>query len=316
MRSPGMRQDKMDKMVDIYFKGREGSTMKSYESSYRKLLELCEKADLSIFGLDESDRCELWLEAGEARVSPATLRGVSAVVAMIREVMGRPVDISGRERMIKKSVIKERNLVRVRKEKRKAGSIRDVQALVAEARKTNARKDWRVAALSVLCYFGCRRLADLVKVRVEDITFTQEGIEIFMRRHKTDVFNEGAVCTIVGRGRAFDVRGFLEEYLERMGLVRGNCVFPKNLVKGNKGVAVAYSMMYRGLEDLKGRLGLEANLIWHSWRIGAATKGNRLGVRRTTVKAAGLWKSSAVDIYCQENTPGVVLSEALANSWD
>ena len=31
MRSPGMRQDKMDKMVDIYFKGREGSTMKSYE---------------------------------------------------------------------------------------------------------------------------------------------------------------------------------------------------------------------------------------------------------------------------------------------
>jgi hypothetical protein len=143
--SPGMRQDKMDKMVDIYFKGREGSTMKSYESSYRKLLELCEKADLSIFGLDESDRCELWLEAGEARVSPVTLRGVSAVVAMIREVMGRPVDTSGRERMIKKSIIKERNLVRVRKEKRKAGSIKDVQALVAEARKTNARKDWRVA---------------------------------------------------------------------------------------------------------------------------------------------------------------------------
>ena len=109
-------------------------------------------------------------------------------------------------------------------------------------------------------------------MRVEDITFTQEGIEIFMRRHKTDVFNEGAVCTVVERGRAFDVRGFLEEYLERMGLVRGNCVFPKNLDKGNKGVAVAYPMMYRGLEDMKGRLGLEDNLTWHSWRIGAATK--------------------------------------------
>ena len=71
-----------------------------------------------------------------------------------------------------------------------------------------------------------------------------------MRRHKTDVFNEGAVCTVVGKGRAFDVRGFLEEYFEKMGLVRGNCVFPKNLVKGNKGVAVAYPVMYRGLEDM------------------------------------------------------------------
>ena len=44
--------------------------------------------------------------------------------------------------------------MRVTKEKRKAGNIREVHALVAEARKTNARKDWRVAALSVLCYFG------------------------------------------------------------------------------------------------------------------------------------------------------------------
>ena len=34
------------------------------------------------------------------------------------------------------------------------------------------------------------------------------------------------------------------------------------------------------------------------------------------MKAAGLWRSSAVDIYCREANPGVVLSEALANSWE
>ena len=59
-----MRQDRMDKMVNIYLKGREGSTMMSYESSYKKLLELCRKAGLSIFGLEEKDRCDLWIEAG------------------------------------------------------------------------------------------------------------------------------------------------------------------------------------------------------------------------------------------------------------
>ena len=55
-----------------------------------------------------------------------------------------------------------------KKEKRKAGTIKDVKALVKEARVTQSRKDWRVAALSVLCYFSCRRMGDLIKVRVED----------------------------------------------------------------------------------------------------------------------------------------------------
>ena len=55
---------------------------------------------------------------------------------------------------------------------------------------------------------------------------------------------------------------------------------------------------------------------WRQWRIGATTIANGLGVRRTVVKAAGLWRSSAVDIYCREAEPGVVLSEALANNME
>ena len=80
-------------------------------------------------------------------------------------------------------------------------------------------------------------------------------------------------------------------------------------------VAVSYSILYQSLEDMKTRLGLDETLKWHSFRIGAATRGNGLGVRRTVVKAAGMWRSSVVDQYCREEEPGVVLSEALANSW-
>ena len=130
-------------------------------------------------------------------------------------------------------------------------------------------------------------MGDLVRVRVEDITFIPEDIKIIMRHNKTNVFNEGSVCTVVEKGRAFNVRGFLEAYLKRMCLVRGCCVFPKNLVKGSKAVPVAYPVMYRGFEDLKLR-----------------------------IKAARLWKLAAVDTYCQEDVPGPVLSQALANSWD
>ena len=36
-----------------------------------------------------------------------------------------------------------------------------------------------MAALSVLCFFRYRRLGDLVKVRVDDITHVGDNIEIF-----------------------------------------------------------------------------------------------------------------------------------------
>ena len=56
------------------------------------------------------------------------------------------------------------------------------------------------------------------------------------------------------RGRAFDVKEFLEAYLRRLGLKKGCCVFPKNLEKGSKVIPVTCTMMYRGFEDLKVRL--------------------------------------------------------------
>ena len=83
-----------------------------------------------------------------------------------------------------------------------------------------------------------------------------------------------------------------------------------------KKVAVSYSRLYQSLESSKERLGLDVSLKWHSCRIDAAKRGNSLGVRRTVVKAAGLWRSSAVDIYCREAKPGVVLSYTQDNSWE
>ena len=48
-----MSEGKLQKLVDVYLKGREQSTMKSYESSFRALGKLCEDCELSVFRLDE-----------------------------------------------------------------------------------------------------------------------------------------------------------------------------------------------------------------------------------------------------------------------
>jgi hypothetical protein len=85
-------------------KGRESSTMKSYQSSYRKLVEICRKCGMSVFGLDEEARCEIWLEAREERLSTGSVRGISAVISLLKEVMGEEDACSGRERVLKRAL--------------------------------------------------------------------------------------------------------------------------------------------------------------------------------------------------------------------
>ena len=68
---------------------------------------------------------------------------------------------------------------------------------------------------------------------------------------------------------------------------------------GGKGVPVTYPIMYKELDEMKVRVRLQGNLTWHARRIGRASRGNQLGVRKTSFKAAGL-----------------VLSQALADSWE
>ena len=85
-----MPEGKLKRLVEVYFKGREVFTMRSYESSFRKLGGLCRECDLSIFRLDEGARCLLWVEARDSRISVASMRGISDVTSLsLQEVRGQ-----------------------------------------------------------------------------------------------------------------------------------------------------------------------------------------------------------------------------------
>jgi integrase len=307
-----MKEARLMRMVDTYLKGREGSTMRSYQSSYKKLVEICRKCGISVFGLTEEARCEIWLEAREDRLSVGSVRGISAVISLLKEVMGEEDACSGRERILKRALAKESNLVK-KKRKRKTGTMGDVESLVMEAERSNKNEDWVIAALAVVCYFGCRRLADVMRIKVGDVTWEGGKITLFMKKQKTDILNEGDSFTMAVGGKGFAIKEFLVRYMDKLELGRKDVLFPGSFQRKSRDVSVTYAVAYHGLEDLKERLGLDSSLKWHSFRIGSATKGNMLGVRRSVVKGAGNWKSSAVDGYCREEDPGVVLSQELAD---
>jgi hypothetical protein len=69
------------------------------------------------------------------------------------------------EKTVRKALAKESNL-EVSKKRREPGTWGDVESLVREAEHGDKLKDWRTSALTVVCYFGCRRLSDVIRVRV------------------------------------------------------------------------------------------------------------------------------------------------------
>ena len=195
-----------------------------------------------------SDRIEIWVECRRLEMSASGIKGLSAVISLVREVLGQSEDMSGREKVMKRAVIKASNFKR-KKNKRKGATIRDVLDLVKEARRTGSRKDYRVAMMAVVCFFGIRRLADVREVRVKDVIRVEEHLEIFIRKHKTDVEGSGEYFTLVRKGERFHIHNFLREYREKISIFGNDALFPAELGKRRKVKAVSYSVMYNTLED-------------------------------------------------------------------
>ena len=162
--------------------------------------------------------------------------------------------------------------------------------------------------MATMCFFGCKRFGDASKVKVEDVVMTRDRITVFMRKSKTDELNEGASFTMEAGGRKFSIKKFLQHYIGKFGLLKKDALFSANLARGPKVVAVSYAVMYHSLESMKKELELDSGLTWHS-----ATRGTKLGVRRSVIKGAGMWKSQCVDVYCREEEAGVLFSRELLN---
>ena len=172
------------------------------------------------------------------------------MISLLHEVMGEEESSSKREKTVKKALAKESNL-EVRKRRREPGTWGDVESLVNEAERGDKLKDWRTAAFAVVCYFGCCRLSDVIRVKVEDIVMERDKVTLWMKTQKTDKLNEGDSFSMAASGDGFSIKRFLETYISVMGLKGKDALFPKNLRKGAKGLAATYSIMYQALEGVK-----------------------------------------------------------------
>lgn len=313
-----MSEGRRDRLWRAYWDGRESTTLKTYGSAYRGLKRICEMEDLSLFHMNAEARCEVMMVLEEQGKSEGMLRLTMAVISMIREVTGETGEESKMEAKVRKSTVKKMNLKKKKKRKLPA-NMTDIQKLLGKVLETNVEMlDRMVAMVFILSYLGCRRFSDINRLRLSDISFGSKEITFFMAKSKTDVLAVGREFTVAnGSMGEFTVEQVLGKYINVMGLQSRDFLFPT--VKGklvDKRKSLAYSSAHKGLELLKKELGLDPRITLHSPRVGSATEGARLGVRRSVLKEAGQWRSDAVDGYIQEERAGGVLSRALLADWN
>ena len=175
---------------------------------------------------------------------------------------------------------------------------------------------YRDSALLQLGFLGAFRRSELVTLRLEDIDWQPEGIEIQLKKSKTDQTNEGQYCVVPhGNTQLCAIRA-LKIWCEKSGIQEGE-IF-RRIYKDNKigEKAITPESVNLILKKHAKTAGIRnpENFSSHSMRRGLATTASREGVSLPAIMRQGRWKQvSTVMEYIEaaqrfeQNAAGQVL---------
>ena len=177
---------------------------------------------------------------------------------------------------------------------------------------------YRDSALLQLGFLGAFRRSELVSLQVEDLDWQAEGIEIQIKKSKTDQLNAGQYCVIPnGNAQLCAVRA-LKIWLEKSGINSG-AIF-RRIHRGNhvSELGMTAESINTLLKNYAKIVGIENAVQFssHSMRRGLATTASRDGVSLPAIMRQGRWKQvSTVMEYIEaaqrfeENAAGQVLQK-------
>lgn len=164
----------------------------------------------------------------------------------------------------------------------------------------------RDRALLLLGFAGAFRASELAGLNVEDVTFTETGVDVFVGKSKEDQLARGAHTHIpLGHVHATCPVRALRQWLGRVGRPRGP------LFRVVQGAAIEHERIHpravtRAVQRAVARAGLEGAYSAHSLRAGLATSAYAHGSTRREIQLQGRWQDPrSVDRYIHmECVPG------------
>lgn len=162
----------------------------------------------------------------------------------------------------------------------------------------------RDRALLTVGFAAALRRAELVALDAEDLRFTADGLEVLVRKSKTDQEGEGALVGVpFGSDRATCPVRSVRAWLEEAAITEGP-VFRAISRHGRLGRRLSDRDVARIVKRTALRAGLDpASYAGHSLRAGLATSAAKAGKRDRAIMKQGRWRSRAmVDRYVRDAT--------------
>lgn len=177
--------------------------------------------------------------------------------------------------------------------KAKAFTLDDMHAINKYLKDKTDLHSIRNNALLQLGFFGAFRRSELVNIRIEDLTFTDEGLTILLPRSKTDQQGLGeSIGVPYMKGKLCPVK-VLNHWIECSGIKSGYifCPINKNVIIRDKPINcdTLYLMVKAVVQDC----GFEDADLYsgHSLRRGFATEAARKGASMHSLMKHGRWKN-------------------------
>lgn len=168
----------------------------------------------------------------------------------------------------------------------------DLKIIVNRLLSENSFTAMRDNALLQVAFFGAFRRSELVHIRLEDITFKKEGMEVLIPQSKTDPTHEGQFSPIpYGHGVLCPIRA-LNNWIERAHIESGY-IFRRILVRDTLHINALSPLSVNHILKKHARdcqLPYADQLSSHSLRRGLATCASQSGAGIPAIMRQGRWK--------------------------
>ena len=162
--------------------------------------------------------------------------------------------------------------------------------------------DLRFATMLTLSFAGLFRISELLRLKLQDLVFSDDSLKVTVRKSKNDKLQEGRTIYIARSGKNTCPVTLVETFLEKAGTSDPNAFVIAHLKRtaggiwtGDSSKALSYSRARQILLEKTGPIREkfpEINLGTHSSRIGGASKASEMGIEERLLDEHGRWKSS------------------------
>jgi site-specific recombinase XerD len=273
---------------EIASRARSANTVRAYRNDWTHFSSWC--SDKGLLALPALPRTiALYMAAYKDRYSMATLNRRLTSIAAAHRMADHPFDTRCREIALVMDGLRRTKTVRQRQ----------VTALTTPLLKralggsSETLLDQRDRALILVGMTGALRRSELSALEVSDLTFSPEGVRLFIRRSKGDQFGEGQVIAIERTSTDLCPVANLETYLERVGISEGR-VFRAIDRHGNLKAGMTDQSVALIVKKRASQAGLEGDYSGHSLRAGFATQAAKSGVEERKIAATTRHKNMDV----------------------